>query len=354
MNKKLAELRNAGIKVEPLLRDPALFMSVAQIGPKTAHEIYKELGQPISIRRLESVYSRIDDKTRMRGKKLVEKPKKAVVQEQNAPVKHPLNILRNNKIPIEDVLGVFKVVLGTTGQGKSNTVAVIIEEYLRYDVPIHLVDVEGEHRSFVRERGFKLLSKKNYSSSSLRGFLKRALKRRDNLVIDVSTFDSGEDMEFLKDYFQTLWELQDVMRVPLSLVIEEVHTLIPQNGDTPVKKILQTFAKRGRKRKIEAVFVTQRSQEADKSIISQAETAFLHKVSHPSNLKIYAILIPDKKLFNGIADMRVGEVVYVNKGSAVRDMVRKRQTTHESHTLSLKDLTKPGGVFKIMGGWING
>jgi hypothetical protein len=351
MNKKLQELRAAGLKVEPLLQNPQLFMSVAQIGPKTAQEIYAELGRKVSLKELERVYRKVDDKQRMKGKKLLEQ-KKAPEQKPPERVEHPLKILKEHKIPIQDVLGVFKVVLGTTGQGKSNTVAVIIEEYLKYNVPIHLVDVEGEHSSFVKEAGFKVLNKRNYDKEGLKGFLKKILKRRENLVVDVSTFDDGEDMEFLKDYFETLWELEDKMRVPLSLVIEEVHTLIPQGAKTPVKSILQTFAKRGRKRKIEAIFVTQRSQEADKSIITQAETAFLHKVSHPANLQIYRVLVPDKKLFDDIPSMRVGEVIYVNKGDCVRDMVRQRETTHGSHTLSVKDLKKPKGLLGIIGRWI--
>jgi hypothetical protein len=352
MNKKLAELRAANIKVEPLLKNPALFMSVAQVGPKTAYDIYVELGRKPSLKQLETIYNKIDDKTKMRGRKLVEKKEKPVVPVQDARVSHPLNILKDHKIPIQDVLGVFKVVLGTTGTGKSNTVAVIIEEYLKYDVPIHIIDIEGEHTSFVKEKGFELLNKRNYHTDNIKGFLKRILKRRDNLLIDVSSFDTGEDMEFLKDYLTTLWDLEDKMRVPLSLVIEEVHTLIPQGAKTPVKPILQTIAKRGRKRKIEAIFVTQRSQEADKSIITQAETAFLHKVSHPANLAIYRVLIPNKKLFAGVENMKIGEVIYVNRGEAVKSMVRVRNTKHGSHTLSVGDLKKPKGILSLFGGWI--
>jgi hypothetical protein len=351
MNKKLAELRNAGVKVEPLLQDPKLFMSVAQVGPKTAFAIYKELGVKTSLEALEKAYKRIDDKTRLKGKKLSEAKKTSVsgVSEEHKRVSHPLSILKGQKIPIQDVLGVFKVVLGTTGMGKSNTVAVIIEEYLKFDVPIHIIDVEGEHLSFVKEKDFQLLNKKNYDPDSLKSDLKRILRRRNNLLIDVSSFNTGEDLEFLKHYLETLWLLQDTMRVPLSLVVEEVHTLIPQNGKTPVKEILRTFAKRGRKRKIEAVFVTQRSQEADKAIITMAETGFLHKVSHPTNLAIYKVLIPDKKLFDEIGTMKIGEIIYVNKGSCVKDMVRLRETKHGSHTLNVNDLKKPKKFLGLFG-----
>lgn len=353
--KKLAELKAAGINIEPLLKNPSLFMSVAQIGPKTAQEIYKTYGVNKTEKELEKIYNKIDDKTRLEGKKIV-KAKKAPETEAIASTEKkkpfPLTILKETKIPLEDILGVFKVILGTTGQGKSNTVAVIIEEYVKYDVPVHIIDVEGEHLSFHKEMDFELLNKKNYSKwkDHFEKKIKGILKNRENLVVDLSSFDEEEKWEFLKDYLKTLWDLEDQYRIPLSLIIEEVHTLIPQGKNTPVKTLLQDFAKRGRKRKIEVTFITQRAQEAEKSIITQAETAFLHKVSHPGNLAIYRVLIPGKAEFNHIADMKVGEIFYVNKGKVTQGMVRLRKTKHGSHTMSIKDLVKPRRLFGLFGG----
>lgn len=339
MYKKLVELRNAGINLEPLLRNPKLFMSVARIGPVTAHEIYKELGIKTTLKDLERIYKTVDDKTCFKGKQLKRDSsvKNDVVSEK---VSNPLNILVNNPIPIEDVLGQFKVILGTTGQGKSNTVAVLIEEYLRYGVPIHIIDVEGEHLSFVDELDFELINKRNYYKDEIRGDIKHLLRKQKNVVIDYSSFNEGDNMAFLKDYLENLWSLQNSYKMPMSLIIEEVHTLVPQSSNTPVKSILQDFAKRGRKRKIEAIFVTQRTQEADKSVITQAEVGFLHRVSHPTNLSIYNVLIPSKKLFNEVSHLGVGDVIYVNKGLAVKGRVRVRKTKHGSHTLSLADIRK--------------
>lgn len=350
--KKLAELKAAGINIDPLLKNPSLFMSVAQIGPKTAHEIYKSYGVNKTKQELEKIYNKIDDKTKLEGKKLFKDkktPENNTITSSEKKKPFPLNILKEQKIPLEDILGVFKVILGTTGQGKSNTVAVIIEEYLKYDVPVHIIDVEGEHLSFHKEMDFEVLNKKKYGKwkEHLEKKLKGIIKNRENLIVDLSTFDEEEKWDFLKDYLKNLWELEDKYRIPLSLVIEEVHTLIPQGKNTPVKNLLQDFAKRGRKRKIEVTFITQRAQEAEKSIITQAETAFLHKVSHPGNLAIYRVLIPGKEEFNHIPEMKVGEIFYVNKGSAKRGMVRLRNTKHGSHTMSIKDLKKPRKLFGV-------
>ena len=339
MHKKLLELKNAGINVDPLLKNPELFMSVARIGPVTAHEIYKELSIKKTLKDLERVYNKIDNKTKLKGKKLKETIKQAKIEAPDK-VKHPLHILKNHEIPIEDILGQFKVILGTTGQGKSNTVAVLIEEYLKYGVPIHIIDVEGEHLSFVDELDFEVINKKNYYEDELKNDIKHILRNQKNVVIDFSSFNQEKNMNFLKHYLETLWTLQNTYKTPMSLIIEEVHTLVPQNTNTPVKKILQDFAKRGRKRKIEAIFVTQRTQEADKSIITQAEVGFLHKVSHPTNLSIYKTLIPSKELFNKIPQLGIGEVIYVNKGTGIKDKVRLRKTKHGSHTLRLEDLKK--------------
>ena len=366
----LEELRVAGYDVGKLLQHPSRFMSVAKIGPKKAFKIYKQLGgKPITEKELENIYHKVQDKKKFKGKKLQKiksANKPAETSEKGQKAKYNLNILQHHPIPFQDILGEFKVILGTTGQGKSNTVAVLIEETNKRGLPTHLIDVEGEHKSFVDEMGFKLLDHNNYKAKPeskeeekeeslpedgveederqynpwMISFLKPILEKRESLLVDYGSFSSErqQNMLFLKDYLRTLWYLENKMKTPLSLVVEEVHVLVPQTGKTPVKDILRDFAKRGRKRKIEVTFVTQRSQEADKSVITQAETGFLHKVSHHANLEVYKDLIPDKELFKQIGTLQRGEVIFVNKGTAIRDFVRPRHTKHGSHTLSLEDL----------------
>lgn len=349
--KKLADLLKAGVNVRALAKDPKQLMSIANVGPETAKDIYKELGMKVPDSLIDKSYRDTKDKQKFAVKKPVAKTQIKAAEDEK--VKLPLDILVKQKIPLEDVLGVFKVVLGTTGQGKSNTVAVIMEEYVEKKVPIHIIDIEGEHLSFAKEYDdFIILNKKKYADwkDNFKHKLKKVLKNRKNLIVDASTFNEEEKMEFLKEYFELIWDLEDRYRIPLSIFIEEVHTLIPQSGKTIVKPILRDYAKRGRKRKMEVTFITQRPQEADKAIITQAETAFLHKVSHPSNLAVYKVLIPKKEHFDTISTMKIGEVVYVNKGHCIRSMIRLRRTKHGASTMSVKDLnTKPKKVFGIFG-----
>lgn len=93
MHKKLTELKNAGLNIDTLLKQPALFMSIAQIGPKTALEIYNKQGIKTSLKALERIYNKINNKTKLKGKKLIEqakKNKKTTTQTQTQPFPHPL------------------------------------------------------------------------------------------------------------------------------------------------------------------------------------------------------------------------------------------------------------------------
>jgi DNA helicase HerA-like ATPase len=288
-----------------------------------------------------------------KGKPFLAGKKKIVPKVEPPKPKYPLDIVKNVPIDLTDIIGAFKIIGGSTGQGKSNTLAVFMEEYLDKNVPIHLLDVEGEHDDFAKQyESVYMFDKSAYKKhkDNLRSYLTRVIKNRISLIIDLSTFSNEERDEFVTDYLKTLWAVQDTQRKPLALIVEEAHVLVPQQNSTPMKSILVDFAKRGRKRKVEVTFVTQRMQDLDKKVITQAETGLLHKVLYPADIQVYSKIIPSKTLLEQVPHMKRGEVIYINQGKAVRGMVRLRKTEHKSHTMSAEELKEPKtGIFqKIM------
>jgi DNA helicase HerA-like ATPase len=290
-----------------------------------------------------------------KGKPFVAGKKKIVPKLEKPKPKYPLNILKNHPIDLTDIIGAFKIIGGTTGQGKSNTLAVFIEEYLDKNLPIILLDVEGEHDDFVKQYdSVYMFDKSSYKKhkDNLQSYLSRVIKNRISLIVDLSTFSNEARDEFVTHFLKDLWAAEEILRRPLALIVEEAHVLVPQQNSTPMKPILVDFAKRGRKRKVEVTFVTQRMQDLDKKVITQAETGFLHKVMYPADLAVYQKMIPSKTLMEQVPHLAKGEVIYINQGKAHRDMVRLRKTEHKSHTMSAEELKEPkNGIFQKLMLW---
>lgn len=279
----------------------------------------------------------VQEKAKSKNKEIVKNT------QNNVERRYPLNIFLDHKIGLRTILGAFKLIAGSTGTGKSNTMAVLIEEYFRYNMPMHLIDIEGEHLSFAKEfNRVKLLDYDKYQNmKNFKSVLTTVVNGRYSLIIDMSSFPEDDKAVFLKNYLDTLWEIESINKVPLALIIEEAHILVPQGKNTTIKNRLVDFAKRGRKRKVEVTFVTQRVQDIDKQVITQAETSFLHKVTHPTDLAVYKALIPSKQIYQKVLSLGRGQVVFVHGDNVFIGQVRKRKTEHGAQTIHVGELKPP-------------
>jgi len=111
------------------------------------------------------------------------------------------------------------------------------------------------------------------------------------VILDISGFLSEEQYEFLYNFFTVLWNLASKLRRPYVIALEEAQEFIPQGVKTPLKELLTLIARRGRKRGLSVIIISQRTTLVDKNALTQAPIRFLHHVASGNDLEIYYDLI---------------------------------------------------------------
>jgi len=211
----------------------------------------------------------------------------------------PFYIDRDGKLPFtrNRLRGASITILGRKGTGKSNTLAVFIEELLERRVPLVIVDPQDEYYTLGQEYDLIVAGRTAHALISLdplkAGALAEfSLTHNFPVVLSLRKYTVEERFTLLRLYFERLWALEEDLRKPYFVLLEEAHTYLPQVGTTPVFSILADIFLLGRKNGLGTILATQRSQKVHKDTISQSEIYLLHKVSHPKDLEIYEDLVP--------------------------------------------------------------
>lgn len=252
------------------------------------------------------------------------------------------------ELQTQTLVGRSIAVLGITGSGKTNTAAVLIEELLSNDLPLTIVDIEGEYWG-LKER-FEILVAGRSEHAELEigpenaGKLAEiSIKRGISVILDLSDFTQEESYEFLLEYFKSLWATSSITKQPYQIVLEEAHEFVPQSTSTPLKQMLTRIALRGRKRGLGIILMSQRSAKVEKDVLTQASLLFLHKVVHPIDLRVYKDLIPlpAAQVEDMVRRLRPGEAIVVFNHEANVVQLRLRHTFHAGSTPTWNQIAQP-------------
>ncbi len=258
-----------------------------------------------------------------------------------------IDLIGNLELTASDLIGQSVAVLGIKGSGKSNTAAVLMEELLEAGVPICVVDIAGEYHTlgddykvFVIGKSIETAVAVEVNYHNVCEVARRAYESGTSIVFDVSGYEQEERERLLQLYFQAIWTLSAVKRIPLIVFLEEAHNWIPQRGKTETKKVFVDIASEGRKRGLSLVMVGQRSARIDKDTLSQADIAFLHKVRHPIDMKVYVDLIPRQRgwIRDRVNKLKRGEALVLLGEAVLWAQIRLRRTRHVGFTPSLEDV----------------
>lgn len=251
-------------------------------------------------------------------------------------------------MPISAVIGESIAVLGIKGSGKTNTAAVLIEELLAKGLPMAIVDIEGEYWG-LRERFDILVAGKSphvdleVSPDQAGQLAEFSLLQNVPVILDVSEFEEDQTHSFLLAFFERLWKLNFTHRKPYQVVLEEAHEFVPQGTRNPLKQVLTRFALRGRKRGFGLISISQRSAKVEKDILTQAGIAFLHRVVHPVDIKVYQDIIPlpARQVEEMIAQLGNGQAIALFNNQVEVIHVRLRHTFHAGATPELDESVLP-------------
>ncbi len=241
----------------------------------------------------------------------------------------------------DQIAGVSLAVLGITGSGKTNSVAVIAEELLACQVPMTFLDLESEFWTLKQRFQVLVVGRSDHSDVDIgpehaADLARMAVERGLTIVLDFSEHEEEEEIEaFLLPYLKALWVACTRAKRPYVVVVEEAHEFVPQSGKTPLKKWLIRIASRGRKRGLSLIFSSQRSALVDKSALSQCWLRILHHVEVANDLEVYKTLIPwqAREVEQRVVALRRGEAIVVIEGQQAQTVrMRARSTFHPSAT----------------------
>lgn len=259
-----------------------------------------------------------------------------------------MNIASGLDVTVENFVGRCVALLGITGSGKTNTAAVLIEELLGQGLPMTIIDIEGEYWGLKQKFDLLIAGKSEHAELAISpenaGALATASVTRGlSVILDLSEYTQEEMHTFLEEYFASLWEASSKVKQPYQIVLEEAHEFIPQGASTPLKQMLTRIALRGRKRGLGTIIMSQRSAKVEKDVLTQASLLFLHKVVHPTDMRVYNDLIPlpSKEVESMVGALHPGQVVVVSNHVPQVAQIRLRDTFHAGSTPTLGQVAQP-------------
>lgn len=251
--------------------------------------------------------------------------------------------------PVVDILTGRGFITGKSGSGKSNTAGKILEELLENNFPFLIVDTEGEYYG-LKEK-FEILHVGADENCDVRIGPEHASKIADlsldknvPIVLDVSGFIEEEDAKKLvKEVLRLLFNKEKKKKKPFLVVIEECHEYIPEQVQLDdCGQVIIKIAKRGRKRGLGILGISQRPANVKKDFITQANYKIWHHLDWDTDLDVVRRVI-GKDSVETVKNLETGEALIdadfiegIQKAA-----FKERETFHAGQTPTLSSFETP-------------
>jgi len=197
------------------------------------------------------------------------------------------------------------------GSGKSNLIAVLVEELGQFDAPLLVFDHKPEYEPLCQRPYLsnpERLNAQTLSPQHAAATAQRIMEERLQVVIDLSSYANDAQAalvmtELIAGVLRYQKASTNGERIPCTFVLDEAHYWLPENeghstirgvrlrSGQPLLAYVQqaffTLAKLGRSFGMGLIVATQRPADVDKRLISSADWRFLLKALEPADLKVY-------------------------------------------------------------------
>jgi len=270
-------------------------------------------------------------------------------------------------LPVKRLGRIF--ITGKTGSGKSYTVGVLIEEFLKKGIPVVIIDRHGEYSSLKipAENGSEEfeVEPKGYKDQIIEFADLNVNPGGDIPVEAVLTTDpkdlvvSGQctiinlrglptDMQQLigEEILTKLYEASTGGDIPpFYCILDEAHLFAGKTKST-IREIVRLFAQEGRKFGANLIFITQKPQLLDTTIRAQAGTWIIHQLTDYTDISVTVKSAEglNEDWSEDIQRLEPGEAVIA--GDAVRRVplivkIRPRETRHGAIGFNPLDYVSP-------------
>ncbi|MDR9411754.1 MAG: DUF87 domain-containing protein [Haloquadratum sp.] len=243
----------------------------------------------------------------------------------------------STRLPTVELLTGRGFITGKSGSGKSNTASVILEELLELRFNLLIVDIEGEYyglkdRYDLVHAGADDRCDISVGVSDAADIAELALVMNMPVVLDISEFaDPMVARELVTAVVEELYVQEKAVRKPFLLVVEEMQEFMPQTGGgDELSHLLERVAKRGRKRGLGMLGLSQRPSSVDKNFITQCDWMVWHRVTWKTDLDIVRNILGAEKA-QQIEDVDTGEgFLMTDWDEQVRRVHFKKKRTHDA------------------------
>jgi hypothetical protein len=252
-------------------------------------------------------------------------------------------------MPATEVLAGRGFLTGKSGSGKSNSASVIAEELLDRDLPLMLVDTDGEYYGLKEE--YEILHVGRTADCDAKvgpehadRLARLALEEHVPIILDVSGYlDAEAADELIGEVSKALFRREREAQQPFLLLVEEMHEYLPEGrGRSDAGDALVQIAKRGRKRGLGLCGVSQRPAAVAKEFITQCDWLCWHRLTWDNDTKVAGRILGDAAA-ETVQELDDGEALLMADWDEQvrRVQFRRKRTFDAGATPGLEGMDRP-------------
>ena len=240
-------------------------------------------------------------------------------------------------LPVIEVLTGRGAIFGKSGSGKSNTASVVVEELLEKGFPVLVVDIEGEYATLSDRYDVITVGDGDQYDYPLfeidpGDIVDFCLDQHRPVVIDISAVLEIERAErVITDVLQLLFSREKRENKPFLVLVEEIHEFLPQQGGLDdIGDMLIRIAKRGRKRGVGLLGMSQRPASVDKNFITQCDWLVFHRLTWENDTRVVKSIL-GSDYAEDVKDLGTGSAyLLADWEEAVRQVQFRRKKTQDA------------------------
>ncbi len=247
-----------------------------------------------------------------------------------------INLAEGVEIDAQKVMTGRCCIIGQSGSGKSFLVGIFAEELCKIKLPFVLIDTEGEYTNIGKAFNLMVLGNGPESNVSFgvdyKELFRQSIAASKAVIMDVS--DLIEPQEEVYKAISALYMLEEELRKPYLIIIEEADKFVPQVVHRGVN-IIEEVSVRGRKRGIGLMVATQRPANISKNVLAQCSYGFIGRLTIENDFDAIGILIENRKRMEEVARLGVGEFVPFGISRDEKFKAKSRSILHSGSTPTL-------------------
>jgi hypothetical protein len=252
-------------------------------------------------------------------------------------------------MPATEVLAGRGFLTGKSGSGKSNSASVIAEELLDRDLPLMLVDTDGEYYGLKEEYEILHVGRTEDCDAQVGPehadrLARLALDEHVPIILDVSGYlDAEAADELIGEVSKALFRREREAQQPFLLLVEEMHEYLPEGrGRSDAGNALVQIAKRGRKRGLGLCGVSQRPAAVAKEFITQCDWLCWHRLTWDNDTKVAGRILGDDAA-ETVQELDDGEALLMTDWDEEihRVQFRRKRTFDAGATPGLEGMDRP-------------